>query len=274
MRTAGTHGIVSVRISSSGCGGSSYDPAVAPDTDHLTDTPRKARIRALADRLAPERERWVARNAFFHDEDLRVLRFLIPPGQRVLDLGCGTGRALAGLRPAVGVGVDFSPATIEEARRRHPPLDLRVGDVEDETTLESLPGPFDVILLVDTIGSLEDCQTTLERLHPLCHPTTKVVIAYYSRLWEPVLEMAQRVGQQMPQVEQNWLSGRDIANLLDLAGFETVALDRRQVLPKRLGGLGRLVNRYVGTLPGVRAAALRSYVVARPRPSATPGPGA
>jgi glycosyltransferase involved in cell wall biosynthesis len=35
------------------------------------------------------------------------------------------------------------------------------------------------------------------------------------------------------------------------------------LLPRRALGLGRLVNRFVGTLPGFRAAALRSYVVAR-----------
>jgi glycosyltransferase involved in cell wall biosynthesis len=36
------------------------------------------------------------------------------------------------------------------------------------------------------------------------------------------------------------------------------------VVPKRLGGLGAFVNRYVATLPGVRHVALRNYVVARP----------
>ena len=35
---------------------------------------------------------------FFHEEDLRYLRFLIPEGLRVLELGCGIGNTLAGLQ--------------------------------------------------------------------------------------------------------------------------------------------------------------------------------
>ena len=245
-----------------------------PPTPALNETPRKRAIRELADQLAPERERWIERNRFFHDEDLRHLRFLVPPGKTILDLGCGTGRLLAALEPARGVGVDFSPAMIDEARRRHPHLDFRVGDVEAEPTLADLPGPFDVVLLSDTIGSLEDCQTTLERLHACCHAETRIVVSYWSKAWEQVLRAAQLVGQQMPQVEQNWLPARDVANLLDLAGFQVVTVNRRMVVPKALGGLGGLVNRYVGTLPGVRAASLRTYVVARPRPAPTAAPSA
>jgi len=40
---------------------------------------RKRDIRRLADASAPERRKWLARAAFFHQEDLRYLKFLIPP---------------------------------------------------------------------------------------------------------------------------------------------------------------------------------------------------
>jgi len=86
----------------------------------MTDpSPRKRRIRALADRLAPERATWRRRSAYFDADDLRYLRFLIPDGARVLELGCATGDLLAALRPAVGVGVDFSEPMIDVARRQH-----------------------------------------------------------------------------------------------------------------------------------------------------------
>src|SRR5216683_1786127 len=52
---------------------------------------RKRDIRSLADASAPERRNWLARAAFFHQEDLRYLKFLIPEGACVLELGCGTG---------------------------------------------------------------------------------------------------------------------------------------------------------------------------------------
>jgi SAM-dependent methyltransferase len=234
------------------------------------ESARKRAIREQADRLAGERDRWIERNAYYYGEDHGYTRFLVPPGQRVLDLGCGTGRLLAALEPSRGVGVDFSPAMVEEARRRHPELEFHVGDVEDPDALPHVVGPFDVILLSDTVGSLEDCEATLRGLHRWCHCDTRVVIAYYSRLWSPLLQLGQRVGQQMPQPEPNWLSADDLAGILYLADFEVVRRDYRQVVPKRLGGVGPVVNRFVGTLPGISRLGLRSYVVARSLTASAP----
>ena len=104
---------------------------------------RKRDIRRLADASAPERRKWLTRGAFFHQEDLRYLKFLIPEGARVLELGCGTGDLLAALKPSFGVGVDFSAGMIAQARRAHPDLTFLVGDIEDAAFVRSLPGPFD-----------------------------------------------------------------------------------------------------------------------------------
>src|SRR5215510_2399636 len=148
---------------------------------------RKRDIRRLADASAPERRKWLARAAFFHEEDLRYLKFLIPEGARVLELGCGTGDLLAALKPSFGVGVDFSEGMIAQARQAHPDLSFLVGDIEDEAFIRRIEGPFDVILIVDTIGSLDDCQRTFESLHWLCTRETRLIIGYFSHLWHPAL---------------------------------------------------------------------------------------
>jgi SAM-dependent methyltransferase len=224
---------------------------------------RKQAIRHLQDELAPERQRWLERGAFFHSEDLRYLRFLIPEGARVLELGCGTGHVLAALKPAFGVGVDFSAAMIAGARQSYPQLSFFEGDMEDETLIKSLPGPFDFIVIVDTIGALDDCQATLAHLHDLCTRETRLVIAYYSHLWYPALRLAERVKLRMPQAPQNVLSPADIRSLAALADFEPVKSEIRLLAPYRLFGLGRLINRFLAPFPGVRQACLRHYTVCR-----------
>ena len=229
-------------------------------------SPRKTRIRKWADDLATTRDKWIARNSFFYEEDFRYMRFLIPEGLRVLELGCGTGQLLARLNPGTGVGIDISPNMIEVARAHYPQFEFRTGDIEDTEFVASLPGPFDVIVLSDTVGSLDDCQTMLSNLHCLCSPDTRIVIAYYSKMWEPVLMLGRLVGLQMPQEEQNPLSPDDVANFLSLADFEPVKREWRQLLPRRFLGLGRLVNRYLAPLPVIRHACLRHYMVARPLP--------
>ena len=156
-------------------------------------SPRKQEIRRLADASAPERRKWLARADFFHAEDLLYVKFLIGEGARVLELGCGTGELLAALKPAYGVGVDFSAAMIEEARKAHPHLTFLVGDVEDGSFMRELSGPFDVILVVDTLGALDDCQAMFEHLHALCTRETRLIIGYFSHLWYPALKLAEGV---------------------------------------------------------------------------------
>jgi len=239
-----------------------------PDSRELS--PRKRLIGSMADRMAAERQRWIERNSYYYDEDGRYMRFLIPEGARVLELGCGTGNLLASLKPSRGVGVDLSAAMVGEARRRHPGLEFVVGDIEDPAVIAGLEGPFDYIVLSDTIGSLDDCEAALASLHGLCDHDTRLVVAYYSHLWEPALNLAQRLGLRMPQVEQNFLSTLDIQNLMTLADFQMVKREWRQLLPRRWFGLGPLVNRFLGTLPVLRGLCLRNYVVGRSLRHAAP----
>lgn len=228
---------------------------------------RQRARRDAFDRIAANRAVWMARNGYFYEDDRRYMRFLVPPGATVLDLGCGLGDLLAAVEPARGVGVDFSPAMLDHARRRHPELTFVEGDIEDPDTFQRLAsaghGAFDYIVLSDAVGNLDDCQRAFENLHAVCGPDTRIVVAYFSQAWRPLLRAAELLRQKMPQPPQNWLAAEDIEALLRIAGFEPVKREWRLLVPRRLGGLGSLVNRTLGTLPGVRRLALRHYVVAR-----------
>jgi len=233
----------------------------------IARTPRKTEIHAMAERTAPERERWIAKNAYFHAEDRRTMRFLVPPGLKVLDLGCGNGDLLAALEPARGVGIDFAAAAVARARDRHPHLEFRHADAEDEAAFDGLGGPFDVVVLSDLVGDLDDAERTLRLLHRVSAPHTRIVIAYYAPLWEPILAVGEMVGIKTKQVQQNWLGTEDLENLLRLAGFDPIRRDWRQLVPRRWLGLGGFVNRTLGILPGLRRLCLRTYLVARPNPA-------
>jgi hypothetical protein len=178
----------------------------------------------------------------------------------VLELGCGTGDLLAALKPSFGVGVDFSEAMIGEARRAHPDLSFFVGDIEDGDFVRSLPGPFDAIVVVDTLGALDDCQVMLENLHELCTRETRLVIGYFSHLWSPVLKSAEAMGLKMRQPPQNVLAPVDVRALAD---FDPVKSEPRLLMPLHLAGLGRFANRFLAPLPLVRQLCLRHYTVCR-----------
>jgi SAM-dependent methyltransferase len=224
---------------------------------------RKCEVRRIFDDRARSLASWRDKAAFFHSEDRLYLKFLIPPGARVLELGCGPGNLLSALDPSFGVGVDFSEPMIAEAQRAHPNLSFFVGDIEDDAFIRTLPGPFDFILIGDTLGSLDDCQQLIENLHPLCTRATRLVIAYFSHLWYPALKFAGWIGLRMTEPPQNVLAPADIQALAALAEFETVKSEVRLLAPFRMLGLGRLVNRFIAPLPLVRRLCFRHYTVCR-----------
>lgn len=228
---------------------------------------RKSAILAHSEAYAADRERWRHKASFFHREDEKYLRFLIPAGARVLEIGCATGDTLAALQPSYGVGIDFSPGMIEQARRLHPHLNFKVGDAEDPATFAEFTEPFDFILVMDTIGSIEDIQKFLEQLHPLCARHTRLIVGYFSHLWHPILKFSEWIGQKMPIPLQNVLSTADIKGLASLADFDQVKNEQRVLMPIPLFGLGGLINRFISVLPGFRFFALRYYSVCRSWPN-------
>lgn len=229
---------------------------------------RKRRTLEESEQHAQTREQWLARHAFYYEEDWHYMRFLVPAAKRVLDLGCGNGDLLAALKPAEGVGVDFSEAMIARAKERHPGLTFLRGDVEALEQVSGLDGIFDVIVMSDTIGALDDCLDTFRSLHRYCGPHTRIIVSYHTRMWEPLTLLYSRLTTNQRARPTNWLSSRDIANLFHLSDFDVIKREWRILSPFRLFGLGRLINRFIATLPLIRKLCVRNYVVARQEPQA------
>src|ERR1700744_531313 len=116
----------------------------------------------MIDRRAFYEERAAARvretDRYYQRALRNYFQFLIPPHLRVLELGCGIGDLLAAVKPARGVGVDFSPAMLKLAQQRHPQLEFQLADALEFSTDEK----FDYIILSDLVNDLPDVQAVLE----------------------------------------------------------------------------------------------------------------
>ncbi len=221
------------------------------------------RIAAWFDRYADERAAWKRRNRFYYQEIERLVRRTVPPGVRVLELGCGTGDLLAAVQPSFGVGLDLSERMIGAAQRQHGGGNLHFlrGDAHDLP----LGTTFDYVICSDLLGHLEDIQVALRALRSVCTPQTKVVITYWNFAWQLVLNAAERLELKMPQGTQNWLGMADVDNLLLLADFQTLDRGTRLLLPKPIPVLGPLLNEVAIRLPFLRLMGLVTYWVAQPR---------
>jgi SAM-dependent methyltransferase len=207
----------------------------------------------------------------YHRRLEQVYRFLIPSGRRVLDLGCGNGDLLNAVEPSLGVGVDFSPSSIAAARARHPQLSFVVADVHD---LSGVAGTFDVIILSDLLNDLWDVQAMLAGLRRLCHPGTRIIANFYSRLWEAPLAAAASMKLARPSLKQNWLTKADVTNLLRLNGFRTFRAWQEVLCPLPLSFVSAFCDRVLVRLPALKHLALANFVMARAEglPSIDPAP--
>ncbi len=209
------------------------------------------------------------RHSYYYKYLEKVLRVRVPEGQRVLDLGCGSGHTLAALRPSRGVGIDVCASAIRQARGSFEGQGLSFfeGDLSDRELLARVGGPFDSILLVNVVTHLTDLQATLEALHVVSHSHTRILIYSYSRLWQPWLRLAEMLGMKYRQPPESWLPPEEIKTMLSLADFEVVRDDAHVVCPVGVPFLGDLVNRYVGRLPLLDAFSLVFGIIARPAPA-------
>jgi trans-aconitate methyltransferase len=104
---------------------------------------------------------YAANTAHHRAHDGEVLgRLPLTPGDRVLDVGCGSGDFTGSLVPLVApggrvVGVDVSPSQIDHARARHPGAEFLVGRAQDVATLFP-PASFDVVVSVATLHWVPD----------------------------------------------------------------------------------------------------------------------
>jgi len=164
----------------------------------------------------------------------------IGKGACVLDLGTGSGRLLSGLasRAASVIGVDASPALLEEARRRTADLpehsvDLRLGDMAH---LPVGDGEVDVVVANMVLHHLPEPARVFPEIRRVLRPGGALLIGEFlphSEEW-----MRESLADQ-------WLGlpPTDLTHWLDEAGFGSV--DIQPLPPGRPGALGVFVARAV-----------------------------
>jgi len=221
---------------------------------------QKEQIRDFYNRTASTREKWRRRNRFYHNSLQRYFSYVIAGNSRVIEIGCGLGDLLSAVKPLYGVGVDFSPAIIEQAKKKHPDLEFFVDDAEDL----KVTGTFDYIIVSDLAGCLWDVQKAFRNIRKLCDQQTRLVISNYNYLWEGVMNLGEKLHIKLPQPKQNWLSVADIDTLLQLEGFQVITVQHKLLFPKYIPGLNFLFNRILANLPLLNKLDLVNIIVAKP----------
>ncbi|MFF4894158.1 class I SAM-dependent methyltransferase [Micromonospora chersina] len=127
--------------------------------------------------------------------EARLLDTLVPPGARILDAGCGTGRVAAALaeRGHTVVGVDADPVLIDAARADHPGPRFLVADLADlDLAAQDEPEPFDAAVVAGNVMAFVAPGTeraVLTRIAAHIRPDGPVVVGFGTDRGYPLTEL-------------------------------------------------------------------------------------
>ena len=155
---------------------------------------------------------------------VRFLLDAVPPGARVLDLGCGPGHHCGRLAAAdrQPEGLDLDDGMIRAARARYPGVPFHVGDL---AALRELPGNWDAAYCIGNVASHVDAAGTAGWLADLAArmpPGAPLIVQTVD--WDALQEK----------------TAHDFADL-DLGGGTVFAREYRDLGPERTRFLTRLV---------------------------------
>jgi ubiquinone/menaquinone biosynthesis C-methylase UbiE len=192
-------------------------------------------------------------------------RFPLSPGERLLDVACGTGIVARLAAPALGeagriVGIDLNPDMIavatEQARPEGAPIEWREGDA---TALPFDEGSFDAVLCQQGLQFMPDKPAVLAEMHRVLAPGGRLGLCLWrSAEHSPYLKAAAdaltpHLGA--PSAERLLaplsLGDKDaLRGLVEAAGFADIAFQEadliRRMLPPAEAIPGQLASTPVG----------------------------
>ncbi|AQT71238.1 MULTISPECIES: class I SAM-dependent methyltransferase [Streptomyces] len=150
-----------------------------------------------------------------------VTEFGLRPGDRVLDAGCGTGRALGPLRAAVGpagtvLGVDLTPQMLAAARRAGRAAEGTLL-LADAARLPLRDGVLDAVFAAGLVAHLPDPAANLRELSRVVRPGGRLA------LFHPIGRAALAARQGRELTAQDLRAEHNLGPLLSCAGWDMIS---------------------------------------------------
>lgn len=122
-------------------------------------------------------ELYERRHAFVYEQAADLLELLEPrAGERILDLGCGTGNLTAKIAESGAhvIGIDASPEMIKQARQNYPRIEFHLADVCDFRGDE----PFDAVFSNAALHWIQPPERAVRTIADVLHPGGRLVAEF------------------------------------------------------------------------------------------------
>jgi len=161
-----------------------------------------------------------------------IARLPIRPGERVLEVGVGTGLSFPHYPGRCQfTGIDISEPMLEQARERaeqlqRPEIDLRVMDAHE---LQFPSASFDHVLAPYVISVVPEPERVMREIARVCRPNGTVVVVNHFRSHNPAMALGERLLTPLSQ----WIGFRldlPVERVLQTEGLRTVHMERVNLL--------------------------------------------
>jgi trans-aconitate methyltransferase len=250
---------------------------------------------SLSDRSSTDKvwdaQRYQSQHSYVFKHGEGLVDLLDPkPGERILDLGCGSGQLTARIAEAGAtvIGMDLSPDMIAQARANFPEIDFRIGDAAAFEVEE----PVEAVFSNAVLHWVQNAEAAIERVHRALKPrgagkpggrfvmemggkgNTRALLAAVAEVAGPVTSTA-RTTPGGCALESPWFypSVGEYAGMLEKHGFEVrfAALFDRPTEVGGENGLEEWLVMFGGKLftgiPESRQSEIRKAVAEKLRPA-------
>lgn len=169
-------------------------PGIAPSLPLNGKRMTHATVVAAYRRMAPLYD-WMFDACFRAGRRAAVAALALRPGERVLEVGVGTGLTLPYWPPyACITGIDLSPDMLRRAqaarqRHRRPDIELRLLDAQ---ATDFPDNHFDAVAALYVVSVVPDVSALLREMRRVCRPGGRIVIVNHFAQQHPTLRWIER----------------------------------------------------------------------------------
>src|SRR5437667_6439297 len=179
----------------------------------------------------------------FHDGREHAVRHLaLAPGERVLEVGVGTGLSLLFYPPSCEiVGIDLSDGMLAQCRERVRELGLKQVSLVrmDAGAMEFADDSFDAVMAAYVMTAVPDYRKVILEMIRVCKPGGRIILLNHFSNGNPLIAAIEKVISPLCK-QLGWRTDLSLASVLD--GTHLTFIHKQKVNPFRIWHLVKCVN--------------------------------
>jgi phosphatidylethanolamine/phosphatidyl-N-methylethanolamine N-methyltransferase len=179
----------------------------------------------------------------FHDGRQHAVRHLdLTPGQRILEVGIGTGLALPFYpRSCEIVGIDLSDGMLAKCKERIKTFGLKQVRVTrmDAGAMEFPDDSFDAVMAAYVVTAVPDYRKVMLEMIRVCKPDGHIILLNHFSNGNPVIAAIEKVISPLCK-QLGWRTDLSLATVLD--GTHLTVIHKQKVNPFHFWHLVKCVN--------------------------------